>query len=248
MKRTVLNLPMDGTSYADATKSILDWASKRESRYICVANVHMLMEAHDSPAFREIVNDADLVTPDGMPLVWMMRLKGARHQPRVYGPTLMLHVLETAAQYGIPVGFYGGAPQVLESLTRRMQARYPRLNAAFSMSPPFRELTPQENDQIIQTINASGTRILLVGLGCPKQEVWMAKHCGRVKAVMLGVGAAFDFHAGAKPQAPVLIQKLGLEWLFRLSNEPRRLWRRYLFHNPRFVALAVADLLGLLKV
>jgi N-acetylglucosaminyldiphosphoundecaprenol N-acetyl-beta-D-mannosaminyltransferase len=248
MKRTVLNLPMDGTSYADATKSILGWASERESRYICVANVHMLMEAHDSPAFREIVNDADLVTPDGMPLVWMMRLKGARHQQRVYGPTLMLHVLEAATRDGISVGFYGSTPPVLESLTRRVRAWYPELNVAYSFSPPFHAMTPEEDAALITHINDSGTRILFVGLGCPRQEVWMAKHCGKVKAVMLGVGAAFDFHAGAKPQAPVLIQKLGLEWLFRLSNEPRRLWRRYLFHNPRFVALAVADLLGLLKV
>jgi N-acetylglucosaminyldiphosphoundecaprenol N-acetyl-beta-D-mannosaminyltransferase len=207
----------------------------------------MLMVAHDSRNFRKIVNNADLVTPDGMPLVWMMRLKGQRNQSRVYGPVLMLHILARAARENIPVGFYGGQPDVLESLITRIQARFTGLNVAYSFSPPFHALSPEEDLAMVEQVNASGARILFVGLGCPKQEYWMAEHLGKINSVMLGVGAAFDFHSGMKTQAPVWIQAMGLEWLFRLISEPRRLWRRYLFHNPRFMVLAIADLLGLIR-
>lgn len=247
MKIPVLRIPVDVTSYADAANSVMKWAFAGESRYVCVANVHMLMETFDSEPVRDVVTSADLVTPDGMPLVWMMRLKGVRSQKRVYGPTLMLHVLDVAVRGGMAVGFFGGAAHVLESLMGRMQAQYPGLSVAYSFSPPFRPMTPREDASNIQQINESGARILFVGLGCPKQEIWMAEHRGSVKAVMLGVGAAFDFHAGTKAQAPAFMQKFGLEWLFRFIHEPRRLWRRYLYHNPRFLALAAADLLGLLK-
>jgi N-acetylglucosaminyldiphosphoundecaprenol N-acetyl-beta-D-mannosaminyltransferase len=243
----LLGMQVETTSYDATSNLVMDWAGALESRYICVANVHMLMEAHDSSDFRKIVNDADLVTPDGMPLVWMIRLKGQRNQSRVYGPTLMLYLLERAARENIPVGFYGGPPQVLKSLIKRMQARYEGLNVAYSFSPPFHALSPEENLAIIEQINQSGARILFVGLGCPKQEYWMAEHRCKINAVMIGVGAAFDFHSGVKPQAPVWMQAIGLEWLFRLANEPRRLWRRYLYHNPRFMVLAIADLLGLIK-
>ena len=190
---------------------------------------------------------ADLVTPDGMPLVWIMRAKGARDQERVYGPTLMLHVLETAARESIPVGFYGSGPEVVKQLVKKLHMRYEFLNVAFSYSPPFRAMSPEEDMEIVEQINQSGVRILFVGLGCPKQELWMAEHRGRVRAVMLGVGAAFDFHAGLKPHAPTWLQRLGLEWLFRFLIEPRRLWKRYLYHNPRFIVLALADLSGLVN-
>jgi len=243
----ILHINVTETSYLDATRLIRLWADTSESRYVCFANVHVLMEAWDSPDFREILNHADLVTPDGMPLVWAMHLKGQSDQTRVYGPTLMLYALEAASQGQIPVGFYGGAPEVLGLLVERMRARYAGLNVVFSMSPPFQEVRQEEENEIVEKINESGARILFVGLGCPKQEIWMAEHRGRVNAVMLGVGAGFDFHAGVKPQAPVWMQRIGLEWLFRLVSEPRRLWRRYLYHNPRFVVLAAADLLGLLR-
>ena len=235
------------TTYSDATDIVVDWSNRRDSRYICVANVHTLMEASDSQEFKRLVSSADLTVPDGMPLVWLLRLKGQRSQQRVYGPTLMLYVMEAAARDGIPVGFYGGKPEVLQSLINQMQARYQDLNAAFSFSPPFRVMSREEDAAIVEQINQSGARILFVGLGCPKQEIWMAEHRGRVKAVMLGVGAAFDFHSGVKRQAPAWVQRIGLEWLFRLIQEPRRLWRRYLYHNPRFIALALADLFGLIK-
>jgi N-acetylglucosaminyldiphosphoundecaprenol N-acetyl-beta-D-mannosaminyltransferase len=232
------------TSYKFAAEQILSWAKMCKSRYVCAANVHMLMEAHDSPKFRQIVNHADLVTPDGMPLVWVIRLKGQRNQQRVYGPTLMLHVLEVAAHENVPVGFYGSSPEVLHALLAKMQNIYPNLKIAYSFSPSFQELTQKENVEIVKCINDSSTRILFVGLGCPKQEIWMAEHKGNINAVMLGVGAAFDFHAGVKLQAPTWMQKIGLEWFFRLITEPGRLWKRYLYNNPRFVFLAAADLLA----
>lgn len=243
----VLNVNVDETSYSAATKRILDWTREHKSGLVYTANVHMLMEAWDSAEFMRSLRAADMVTPDGMPLVWLMRVKGYSNQSRVYGPTLMLHVLECAALEDIPIGFYGGTPDVLTALTKRMRSRWPGLEVAFSYAPPFAEMSSEEDKGIVERINNSGVRILFVGLGCPKQEIWMAKHRDRVQAVMLGVGAAFDFHAGVKAQAPAWMQRLGLEWLFRLLTEPRRLWKRYLYHNPRFVVLAVADLLGLLK-
>jgi N-acetylglucosaminyldiphosphoundecaprenol N-acetyl-beta-D-mannosaminyltransferase len=159
----------------------------------------------------------------------------------------MLHLLEIAVKKQVPVGFYGSKPGVLISLIRRMQLRYDGLKVSFCYSPPFEALSPEEDQAIVKEINESDVKMLFVGLGCPKQEIWMAEHRDRVKAVMIGVGAAFDFHAGLKRQAPKWMQKIGLEWLFRLFTEPRRLWKRYFYHNPRFIILAVADLLGLLK-
>ena len=207
----------------------------------------MLMEAYDSPEYSKIINSADLVTPDGMPLVWMLHLKGNPGQQRVYGPTLMLHILESAERENVPVGFYGSSPEVLQSLLARMKTRFPNLKVAYSFSPPFQEMSREDDAEIVKRINASSVRILFIGLGCPKQEKWMAEHRGKVNAVMLGVGAAFDFHAGVKAQPPAWMQKMGLEWLFRLITEPRRLWKRYLYHNPRFIILAIADLLGFLR-
>jgi N-acetylglucosaminyldiphosphoundecaprenol N-acetyl-beta-D-mannosaminyltransferase len=206
----------------------------------------MTMEAFDSSEFAAQVNAADLVVPDGMPVVWAMRRAGVRDQTRVYGPELMLRLCAAAAREGVPIGLYGAREQTLSALASRLSARFPGLRIAYSIAPPFRELTEDEDRAVTDEINSSGARILFVGLGCPKQERWMAAHKGRVQAVMIGVGAAFDIHAGRVPQAPPWMQRAGLEWFFRLVNEPRRLWRRYLWHNPRFVALIALQLLGLL--
>lgn len=243
----VIGSRIDLVSYAQAIEIILNWSTRRESRIVFAANVHMIMEAYDSAEFRKIVNLADLITPDGMPLVWMMRIKGYSKQQRVYGPTLMLYVLEVATRENIPVGFYGSTPKVLQSLIARMQNKFPDLKVVYSFSPSFDESNQEDDMEIIKQINDTSVRILFVGLGCPKQEKWMAAHRGKVNAVMLGVGAAFDFHAGVKPQAPLWMQNNGLEWLYRLVTEPSRLWRRYLYHNPRFIFLAILDFLGLLK-
>jgi N-acetylglucosaminyldiphosphoundecaprenol N-acetyl-beta-D-mannosaminyltransferase len=235
--RLILGARTDATSYSDAAARVVTWATRSESRYVCVSNVHVTMESYDSTDYRAIVNDADLVTPDGMPLVWALRLFGVAEATRVRGPTLMVHVLERAAAAGIAIGFYGASPEVLARLVDACQRRCPGLEVAYAYAPPFRALTPEEDAAVVREINTSRARILFVGLGCPKQERWMASHKGSVNAVMLGVGAAFDFLAGVKLEAPQWMQNAGLEWLFRLATEPRRLWRRYAYHNPRFVAL-----------
>jgi N-acetylglucosaminyldiphosphoundecaprenol N-acetyl-beta-D-mannosaminyltransferase len=203
------------------------------------------MESYDSPAFRRVMNSADLVTPDGMPLVWGLRLLGHKGATRVYGPDLVPIVLEMARSSRLSVGFYGGTPQALSRLRRVIGGRFPGLSCTYWCSPPFRALTPEEDEIVTNDINRSGARILFVGLNTPKQEYWMAAHRGRVQAVMIGVGAAFDFLAGAKRQAPRWIMRIGMEWCFRLITEPRRLWKRYLKHNPRFVVLFALQLLGL---
>lgn len=244
MKYSILNTYVNSTSYEEATGTIVKWARDHESRYICAANVHMIMEAYDSPDFQEIVNNADLVTPDGMPLVWAMRRLGSLHQQRVYGPDLMLEVLAKIDHPKTPIGFLGGSPDVLEHMVGNLKTRFPSMNVTYRFSPPFRPLSPEEDRRIVEDLNTSGARILFVGLGCPKQERWMAAHKDNVRAVMLGVGAAFDFHSGNKRQAPKWMQAIGLEWLFRFAQEPQRLWRRYLVYNSRFMVLILGQLLG----
>ncbi|MCB0455248.1 MAG: WecB/TagA/CpsF family glycosyltransferase [Aequorivita sp.] len=241
--RKILGMRVDSTNYNDATKKVIEWSNDNQGRYICISTVHMIMEGYDNPKYQIIVNNADLVTPDGMPLVWMLKALGVKDQQRVYGPDLTLHVCAAAEKQCIPVGFYGGMPASLSDLTINLQAKYPKLKIVYSHSPPFRPLTPEEDNAVVQAINASGARILFVGLGCPKQERWAAEHKGKVNAVMLAVGAAFDFHSGRVKQAPNWIQKAGMEWFFRLLMEPKRLWKRHLKHNPRFIALALLQLL-----
>jgi N-acetylglucosaminyldiphosphoundecaprenol N-acetyl-beta-D-mannosaminyltransferase len=228
---------VDATTYADAASRILKWAPSAKSRYVCVGSVNNVMVARRDPAYRRLTNEADLVTPDGMPVVWALRWLGVPHATQVRGTNLMIEVLERAVRAGIPVGLYGGNPAALASLVERLHSLWPDLDLAYVHSPPFRRLTALEDEDIVGDIVASGARIVFVGLGCPKQEEWMAAHRGRVPAVMIGVGAAFDFLGGTKKQAPVGMQRIGLEWLFRLLSEPRRLWRRYLLQNPVFMGL-----------
>lgn len=245
MKNTVLAVAISSNSYLSATEQIINWAKAEESRTVFAANVHMVMEAHDDHNFCEILNKADMVTSDGMPLVWLLWLKGNHAQKRVYGPTLMLNILGMAEKQTIPVGLYGSSPKVLEALVYRLEKNFPKLKIVYKYSPPYIPLSEIEEVSFSMKFNQSGARILFVGLGCPKQEKWISAQKGKVNAVMVGVGAAFDFHAGVKPQSPPFLQRIGLEWLFRLFHEPRRLWKRYLFNNPRFIVLAIADLLGL---
>jgi N-acetylglucosaminyldiphosphoundecaprenol N-acetyl-beta-D-mannosaminyltransferase len=233
--RYVVGTRVDATSYEEATQQILRWAKAQESHYVCAANVHMLMEAYDNSGFAQVVNHAALVTPDGMPLVWALGALGVKKVSRVYGPTLTLHVCEGAAQQGIPIGLYGGTEESLAAFTAFLKRKFPGIQIVCQIAPPFRTLTSEEDFNYTAQIQQSGAKILLVGIGCPKQEVWMSQHQGRIVAVMLGVGAAFDFHSGRVRQAPAWFQKIGMEWMFRLIMEPRRLWKRYFKHNPRFL-------------
>jgi len=241
----LLGTRVHATDYAACGRLVRHWAQSAETRVCCLANVHLIMEAWDDPGYRAVINGADLVAPDGMPLVWLLRGRGHALFDRVYGPALMQRVLAEAAAHALPVGFLGSKPAVLSALLHRLSLTYPELDVAFYHSPPFRPLNPEEDRTLVAKINASGCRILFVGLGCPKQERWMAAHAlgseHAVRCVMLGVGAAFDFIAGSLPQAPAWIQRRGLEWLFRLACEPRRLWWRYLKHNPRFFVLALHE-------
>lgn len=235
-RANVLDVGVSAIDMGMALERIEEWIARRERNYVCVTNVHAVMECQTDPALRDILNRAGLVTPDGMPLVWLSRAAGFSHVRRVCGPDLMLEVCRRSEETGWSHFLYGGTEICLDRLERRLRERFPALRIVGAFSPPFRELTLEEDAAIVERINASGADIVWVGLGCPKQERWIATHVGRVAApVMAGVGAAFDFHAGLKRQAPRWMQRAGLEWLFRLSTEPRRLWYRYLIHNSTFV-------------
>ena len=245
VSKNVLGMRVDATSYKDASRRVVRWAQQGRAAYVCVASVHMVMEAFDSLEFQRAVNGAALVTPDGRPLVWALKGLRARGASQVRGTDLTTHVLERAARKGVPIGLYGGTPELLESFVRVLEARFPGIHVVCQIAPPFRPLTPVEDEAVTEQIVASGARILFVGIGCPKQERWMAAHKERIPGVMLGVGAAFDFHTGRVRQAPRWMQSAGLEWVFRLLMDPRRLWKRYAKHNPRFVGLLALQLLGL---
>ena len=233
--RRVLGMRVDATTYAETADAVIERAETGAGGMVCIATAHMAIECLDDPTLRRAVNSADRVTPDGMSLVWALRRLGVDAATRVYGPSLLPILCARAEARNIPVGFYGGAPEVLSALQSELQRRFPKLRMPFAWSPPFRELDPAEDAAARDAIESSGVRILFVGLGCPKQERWMAEHRDSLPCVLVGVGAAFDFLSGAKAQAPEWMQGAGLEWLFRLGSEPRRLWRRYLVGNTRFL-------------
>lgn len=233
--RNILGMKVDVTSPEAAVGLIQAWSSDSVGHYVCVSNVHMCMECFDSKEFQSVVNSADLVVPDGRPLVWAQKMLGYASASQVRGMDLVLKTCERAADRGIKVGFYGGTCQILDDLQSVLHARYDNLKIVCLIAPPFRVLTKDEDKFYVNEIRDSGAQILFVGIGCPKQEYWMAEHKDNLGCVMLGVGAAFDFLAGRKRHAPHWMQVIGLEWLFRLLSEPRRLWKRYLKHNPRFL-------------
>jgi N-acetylglucosaminyldiphosphoundecaprenol N-acetyl-beta-D-mannosaminyltransferase len=214
--------------------------------YACFANVHGVMEAQEDASLRRVYNATELTVPDGMPLVWLGRWRGHPGVRRCYGPQVTLELARAAARSGWPCFFYGGGPGVAEALAAVLARRFPGLVVSGTGAPPFRPLTEAEDEATVASLNDSGARIVFVGLGCPKQEKWMAEHRARLHApLLLGVGAAFDFHTGRVPQAPGWMQGAGLEWLSRLAHEPRRLWRRYLVLNPLFAWNVALELLGL---
>jgi len=243
--RRVLGMRVDHIE-APAAALIAGWsaAAPSSARYVCGANVHMTMVAHDDPTFKDAVNAADLVLPDGVPMVWALRALGLQQKRRVRVSTdLLREIIGVCADRHVKVGLYGGTPQTLAAMTANLLTAFPDLDLAFSHSPPFRPLTPEEDAAVVREIAASGVGLLLIGIGCPKQERWMAAHTGRLDCVMMGVGAAFDLLAGKTRNAPLWMRDRGLEWVYRLVCEPRRLWRRYLYHNPRFIVLFATQVL-----
>ncbi len=241
--RNILDTRIDATSYNDACDRIQNWANKNTSCYIVAANVHVVMSGYWQPQYQQVINGAALVTSDGMPLVWAMRLLGVKEQSRVYGPDLMLAWCDRAAKLGMPIYLYGGTETMLVKLQQNLEQQFPGLKIAGSYSPPFRLLTPEEEQADLDRIHKSGAKVVFVALGCPKQEYWMARQETKLQAVAIGVGAAFSFHSGEVSQAPRWMMKLGLEWLYRLVTEPKRLWRRYLVNNPVFLVLFALQLL-----
>jgi exopolysaccharide biosynthesis WecB/TagA/CpsF family protein len=212
-------------------------ANERVPAVISLHAVHAIIESIRDPDLLAKVNRFDAVLPDGQPVRWALNhLHGVGLRERVYGPELMLRLCARAADDDIPIYLYGSAPDVIELLRQKLQIQFPALQIVGAESPPFRNLTPEEDDAVVRRITDSGARILFVGLGCPKQDHFAADHADRIQCVQVCVGAAFDFHAGAKPMAPAWMQRHGLEWVYRLSREPRRLWRRYVHTNSIFLA------------
>jgi len=242
----ILGVGISAINMTIALETIERWIADRDPHYVCVFPVHSVMECQKDPALRRIANASGLTTPDGMPLVWLSRMHGHRHVTRVYGPDLMTALCAASAEHGYRHFFYGCAEGVPEKLAVVLTRKYPGLQVVGTYAPPFHPLESEEDEQIVEMINASDADIVWVGLGTPKQDHWMAAHVGRIRApVLIGVGAAFDFHAGLKRQAPCWMQRSGLEWFFRLITEPRRLWRRYLINNPLFMMLILGQVLGL---
>jgi len=239
----VLGAQIDVVTWDGALDRLLGWARARDSRFVTICNVHVVVSASRDPAYREIINASDMATPDGAPVAWMLRRQGFANQPRISGPDVMWALCERAAQENLPIYCYGSTDATLALLDARLREAFPGLRVTME-SPPFRALTAEEDAGAVERINASGAGIVFVGLGCPKQERWMAEHRGRVNAVMIGVGAAFDFHAGTVQRAPAWMRDNGLEWLHRLASEPGRLWKRYLVTNTLFIVGAARQLLG----
>jgi len=240
----ILGVGVSPINLDDAIATIERWISEGSRNYVCITGVHGVMESRRDQHLRRIHNDAGMVTPDGMPLVWFSRFCGKSRTDRVCGTDLMRKMTAVSSQRGYRQFYYGGAEGVADKLKQALITAHPMLDVAGTLCPPFRELTPEEDRAVVAAINAARPDIVWVGLSTPKQEFWMANHLGRIEApVMVGVGAAFDFLAGAKRQAPPWMQRNGLEWLFRLCSEPRRLWRRYADIVPGFLTLAARELL-----
>ena len=238
----LLGTRIDALSWEQALGRILRWAAERQSKIVCLCNVHVVVSARHDDALARALQLADMTTPDGAPLAWLMRKIGWPEQQRISGPDLMWHLMAEAERLQLPLFLLGSTETTLARLTQRLQQVFPNLQIAGTLSPPFRRLRPSENVQMANIINISGARLVFVGLGCPKQETWMAAQRDRVHAVMLGVGAAFDYHAGVLPRAPQSWQRLGLEWLYRLCREPSRLMKRYLITNSVFLLALPGEL------
>jgi N-acetylglucosaminyldiphosphoundecaprenol N-acetyl-beta-D-mannosaminyltransferase len=244
----VLGVGISAIDPPTAVQTMADWIEARDRHYVCVCAVHVVTECERDPALRAMVNNAALAVPDGMPLAWIARIRGEPLTRRVYGPDLMLAFCRMAAQRGYRSFLLGGAPGQPEILADRLVDWFPGLSIAGTLATPERPLTPEANARAVEAINRAGADVVWVGMGAPVQERWMAENRANVEApVLVGVGAAFDIHTGRVRQAPHWMQRAGLEWLFRLTREPGRLWRRYLIGNPLFMWKLLGQWLGLRK-
>jgi N-acetylglucosaminyldiphosphoundecaprenol N-acetyl-beta-D-mannosaminyltransferase len=241
----VLGVCVNATTLEQARDSVNERILQRRQGYICCAASHSVMACYRDPSLRRLFNRSAMTAPDGMPLVWLARLRGYRHVRRVYGPDLMLAICEGGQARGYRHFLYGGDRGVVDELASSLRTRFRDLQIVGTVSPPIGRPTQEEDAQAIAAINDARADIVWVGLSTPKQERWMAEHLGRIEApILIGVGAAFDFLSGTKPQAPRWMQRSGLEWLFRLASEPRRLWPRYREY-PLFLILVAAQMIGL---
>jgi N-acetylglucosaminyldiphosphoundecaprenol N-acetyl-beta-D-mannosaminyltransferase len=238
----IIGTPVCILSFNDQINLIVTWAKNCQSKMVCVANVHMLIEAWQNSDFASVLRQADLVTPDGIPLVWMSKLMGAKQAQRVAGMDIFLATCEQASQAQISIFLLGSKPDILDRIHQRLKKEFPNLKIAGMNSPSFGSLEPTVDTNIMQMINSSGASIVFVALGCPKQELWMAQYQDKIQAVTIGVGGVFPVYAGALKHAPKFIRNAGFEWLFRLSLEPRRLWKRYAQTIPIFIWLALNQL------
>lgn len=244
----ILGVPVAAVNIDSAARQIESWLDSKTQTYVCVTGVHGIIESQKDERLKKIHRDAGMCVPDGMPTVWVGRFYGHKKMRRVYGPDLMMELLKRSVGKNYKHFFYGGAEGVAEKLRDKLLEQMPGLNVAGVHSPPFRPLTELEEKKLGDIMDSSKPDIIWVGLSTPKQEKWMASHIGKLNAtVMVGVGAAFDFHAGLLKQAPRWVQKLGLEWLFRLCAEPKRLWRRYFYIVPSFLFLISLQILRLKK-
>lgn len=228
-------------SYSEFVTEIINHAASHHSIYVCVANVHMFVEAHKDSSFKQIIDEADMVTPDGKPLTWALNLLNKISQERVAGMDLFPSLLQASEESGLSVYFYGGSETMLNTLENKVRERFPSLTISGKYSPPFRQLTKDEDAAIINRINDVAPHLVFVALGCPKQERWMYAMKGKINATMIGVGGALPVFAGLQKRAPVWMQKSGLEWLHRLGQEPRRLFKRYAVTNSTFLYLTIRE-------
>lgn len=241
-KINILGVNIDAINLTLACDKIEDWIQTDQKTYICVVPVSTLVQSRENEFYRSVINHAGMATPDGMPLVWLGKKRGFREIERTYGPDLMLAVCERSKESQYKHFFYGGAPQVIEALEFKLKEKFPSLHVVGRYSPPFSEECQEEKEEVLNEINRASPDILWVGLGSPKQDIWMHMHRPKLRVpVMMGVGAAFDFLSGVKRQAPRWMQKAGLEWLFRLACEPKRLWKRYMIGNAKFIWYLTKD-------
>ncbi len=245
-RHDLFGVQMSATTYEQAVEAILHAAQSGQPAAVSLHAAHAVVTASDDPALRAKVNRFQMIAPDGQPVRWALNwLHRAGLPDRVYGPELTLRLCHAAAERGVSIYLYGSSPEVIERLSRNLVERFPGLMIAGAEAPPFRALTEEEDDAMVQRINASGAGLVFIGLGCPKQDHFAADHMDRIRGVQVCVGAAFDFHAGNKRTAPAWMQRRGLEWLYRLCQEPRRLWKRYLVTNTLFVCKLGRQWVGL---